>query len=64
MAKKISRLHRQILGSLKVYEERGEFDGSLASARECLELAEYEWTPPFARATRAVIASQPWRGQR
>jgi len=35
-------LHKQLAGSLEVYEGRGEYDGTLASALECLRLAEYE----------------------
>lgn len=35
-------LEHQIAMSLKVYSSRGEFDGSLESAIECLELAGYE----------------------
>jgi len=33
---------KQLASSLEVYERRGEFDGSLESAIECLERAEYE----------------------
>lgn len=32
----------QIIMSLMVYKDRGEFDGSMYSAFECLELAGYE----------------------
>jgi hypothetical protein len=32
----------QLVNSLKVYEGRGEFDGSLDSALECLTDAKYE----------------------
>ena len=39
---------RQILNALRLYRLRNEFDGSIASARECLELAEYEWTVDLA----------------
>jgi hypothetical protein len=38
----------QIRMALRLYKERGEFDGSTKSARECLEEAEYEWTPELA----------------
>jgi hypothetical protein len=34
-------IHQMAL-SLKVYRDRGEFDGSVNSAIECLEQAEYE----------------------
>lgn len=35
-------LHKQLADSLKVYFERGEFNGSFASAIKCLRLAGYE----------------------
>ena len=35
-------LEAQLARSLRVYQDRGEFDGSLESAIECLTLAEYE----------------------
>src|SRR4051812_27067670 len=39
---------RQLTLSLRVYRDRGEFDGSIASAIECLEQAEYEIESPDA----------------
>jgi hypothetical protein len=38
-------LESQLVGSLRVYQRRGEFDGTVASAKECLELAGYEFEP-------------------
>lgn len=35
-------LEKQLALSLGVYKERGEFDGTMKSAIECLILAEYE----------------------
>lgn len=35
----------QLVMSLDLYKERGEYDGSLKSATECLELACYEFEP-------------------
>jgi len=37
-----SKTVQQVIQSLKVYQDRGEFDGSVESAKECLELAGYE----------------------
>lgn len=48
-------LEDRIRTSLDLYRERGEFDGTIASAKECLELAEYEWTPAFAGSVRRVL---------
>lgn len=36
-------VHKQLVLSLELYEDRGEFDGSPESALECLELAGYEF---------------------
>lgn len=33
---------KQVAGSLEVYADRGEFDGSFESAVECLKQAEFE----------------------
>lgn len=35
-------LHKQLAMSLEVYQDRGEFDGTVESAVECLEMAQYE----------------------
>jgi hypothetical protein len=37
-----SAVHKQLAGSLEVYQRRGEYDGTIKSAIECLELAGYE----------------------
>lgn len=37
-----SALHKQLAQSLELYEERGEYDGTIESAIECLTLAAYE----------------------
>lgn len=34
-------VHKQIVLSLEVYERRGEYDGTLGTAIECLKLAGY-----------------------
>lgn len=36
----------QVILSLKFYKDRGEFDGSIASAYACLELAGYDLDKP------------------
>lgn len=36
------KLALQLMQSLEIYKERGEFDGTLNSAIECLTLAGYE----------------------
>jgi hypothetical protein len=36
-------LEKQLSASLQVYQSRGEFDGTVSSALECLELAGYEF---------------------
>jgi len=35
---------KQLAKALELYQERGEYDGTLQSARECLELAAFEFT--------------------
>jgi hypothetical protein len=42
---KESPLVKQLVLSLEVYKQRGEFDGTMDSAYECLTLAEYELEP-------------------
>lgn len=37
-----SNVVKQLAGSLQVYKGRGEFDGTMDSAYECLKQAEYE----------------------
>jgi hypothetical protein len=36
-------LEHQLVQSLEVYKRRGEFDGTMRSAFECLSQAEYEF---------------------
>lgn len=38
-------LEHQLVQSLEVYKRRGEFDGTMISARDCLRMAEYEIAP-------------------
>lgn len=38
-------LEKQLTLSLKVYHDRGEYDGTVESAYECLERACYELVP-------------------
>lgn len=35
-------LHKQLAMALELYQDRGEFDGTVSSAVECLELACFE----------------------
>ena len=54
MATKTKTLTDYVAQSLAVYAERGEYDGSLESAKECLELAGYEW-PAVETVVRALV---------
>jgi hypothetical protein len=48
-----SKSVRQLVSSLLVYKERGEYDGTVSSALECLERAEYEFDiPEFKERTK------------
>ena len=39
-----STSEKQLVNSLKVYQSRGEFNGTISSAIECLKQAGYELT--------------------
>jgi hypothetical protein len=45
-------LECQLVQSLRIYQSRGEFNGTMKSAYECLELAGYELEP---RARTVVV---------
>ena len=47
----------QVRQTLEIYKERGEFDGTLQSAKDCLVHAEYEWTPDVEAAAIEAIST-------
>jgi len=56
-------LAAQIRQSLTIYRDRGEFDGTMASAKACLEMAEYEWTPDVCEAVCDILLSCCGKGE-
>jgi hypothetical protein len=42
-----SETEKQLVNSLRVYLQRGDYDGTMASAYHCLELAGYELKNPY-----------------
>lgn len=46
----MTNLERQLSQSLEVYKRRGEFNGTMDSAKECLELAGYEIESWYAKS--------------
>lgn len=50
-------LDRQVTASLRVYLDRGEFDGrSLDQARQCLGRAGYPWSSDVRASVQRVVA--------